>query len=484
MAIPDELLNQFRRVALEHLDRVETAWQAVLTSVDEEAAALIHREIHTLKGESSLVGFKDVNLVCHKLEDLLVVARSRGYAVDEDFDLAVNMALRFTAMLVHKKVGAHMHGIDLPGFIKRIDALIAAAKPEQRTLRVSTGSFAAMRRDPATPRVPGALRPRLAALAVDAFIEYAAARGQRRDRLRASWHSLRELVGLQRAALGAAQLDKHRANAAQLARDLGKQLVVTFDIATAEVTAETLAAIDAAVLHLVRNAIDHGIELPAERAAAGKASAGAIRLHGETRDERFVVTVEDDGRGVAIDEVMARAIDLGLVAPNSADRERWFELVCQPGFSTRAQPSDVSGRGVGLDVVRAAVSDIGGSLTATTRNGLGTCWTVDVPLPKLSFGGHVLRVDGVPFPIAIDDSWAPGPTVADAPVLDVAARLGLTDAPGSAPTFTFGNGATRVAIRASHAPSPAQMRRLVASPAFAEVVVLETVEGLLVHPDR
>src|SRR5207245_1510451 len=121
----------------------------------------------------------------------------------------------------------------------------------------------------------------LAALAVDAFIEYAAARGQRRDRLRTSWHSLRELVGIQRAALGTGQLDKHRTNALQLAQDLGKQLVVTFDIATAEVTAETLAALDAASLHLVRNAVDHGIELPAVRTAAGKASAGAIRLHGD-----------------------------------------------------------------------------------------------------------------------------------------------------------------------------------------------------------
>ena len=111
MPLPDDLVHQFRAVALERLERVEAAWSQVLTSLNDEAATLIHREVHTLKGESRVVGFTDVNLVCHKLEDLLEVARARGYAVDEDFDLAVNMALRFMAMLIRKKVGSHLSGI-------------------------------------------------------------------------------------------------------------------------------------------------------------------------------------------------------------------------------------------------------------------------------------------------------------------------------------------------------------------------------------
>src|SRR5262245_27355994 len=103
--VPAELVDHFRAVALQRLDRLELAWQNVFSDLDPRAAAAIHREIHTLKGEAQMVGFGDVNLVCHKLEDLLNVARANGYAVSEDFDLAVSMALRFMAMLVRKRAG-------------------------------------------------------------------------------------------------------------------------------------------------------------------------------------------------------------------------------------------------------------------------------------------------------------------------------------------------------------------------------------------
>src|SRR5438105_2782853 len=110
MGIAEELIPEYRRVALARLERAEAAWQIVLTRVDDNAAQQIHHEIHTLKGESRLVGFNEVHQVCHKLEDLLEVARGKGYAIDDDFDLAVNMAFRFLAMLVRKKVGAQLSG--------------------------------------------------------------------------------------------------------------------------------------------------------------------------------------------------------------------------------------------------------------------------------------------------------------------------------------------------------------------------------------
>ena len=487
MGIPEDLVQQFRSVALQRLERIESSWASVLSSLDDEAAVLIHREIHTLKGESRLVGFTDVNMVCHKLEDLLEVARARGYAVDEDFDLAVNMALRFMAMLVRKKIGAQLQGIDLPGFIKQIDALLVDARAEQRMPRSTTGGMLAMlRKDAATVRVPSALRSRLAPIAIDSFVEYAATKGTRRDRLRVSWHSLRDLIGVQRAVIGAGQLAKHRANALTLARELGKELEVVFEIETAEVTTDMLAAIDAAVLHLVRNAVDHGIESPATRAAAGKHSVGKIHLTCGVRGDKLVVVVQDDGRGILIDEVVARAIDLGLVAPNEAARDKWFDLVCRPGFTTRTEASDLSGRGVGLDVVRGAISNIGGTVSASTSNNAGTTWTVEVPLPELTIAGHVLRVQHVPFPLVIDEAWRLTETSPGAPVIDVALRLGLTeDAAGEPPRYLT-NGKLTVGIVSDRAPQPAQARRLVAvaPPSFAEIVTLDTVEGLLIHPER
>src|SRR5688572_19696466 len=150
-----------------------------------------------------MLGFSDVNLVSHKLEDLLEVARARGYAVDEDFDLAVNMALRFMAMLVRKKVGSQLAGIDLPGFVSQIDRVLSEVREvTPRTQKQPLQTVDAN-------RCSAAVRAQLAPIAVDVFLEYAASRGARRNRLRSSWHAMRDLVGIHRALLGRGQLAKH-----------------------------------------------------------------------------------------------------------------------------------------------------------------------------------------------------------------------------------------------------------------------------------
>ncbi len=488
IAIPEELVQQFRTVAIERLDRIEASWSAVLGSFDESAAILLHRELHTLKGESKMLGFADVNLVCHKLEDLLEVARARGYAVDEDFDLAINMAIRFMAMLVRKKVGSQLSGIDLPGFIRQIDSILAEVKPDPKA-RTSTGQHQAPKAPASPTRVPPAVRARLATIAVDAFIEYAAAHGVRRDRLRVSWHGLRDLIGIHRAVVGSGQLEKHKSGGEALARELGKRVDVIFDVGTAEATAEVLAAIDTAVLHLVRNAIDHGIEVPDVRTAAGKSASGTIRVQCGLQGETLVATVTDDGRGVWLEEVRARAIDVGLIAPNEVDdvENRWLDLLCSPGFTTRTQASDVSGRGVGLDAVRSGIAEVGGSLSATTSPGSGTSWRIEVPVPKMTFDAHVLRAPSVPVPIVIDAAWklvdaAPD----DALVIDLAYRLGLSDERLKEPARYFTRDDKTIGVVTDRAPQQLTARRLLIAPAPAtvDVVVIEAGEGLLLHLDR
>jgi two-component system chemotaxis sensor kinase CheA len=478
-----DLVEQFRSIALARLERVETAWATVLSSVDEHASVLIHREIHTLKGESRMLGFTDVHLVCHKLEDLLEAARARGYAVDEDFDLAVNMAFQFMAMLVRKKVSSQLRGIDLPGFIKQIESILADVKQDERTSR--TGASSPLRREVA-PRVPAAVRTALTPVAVDAFIEYAAARGVRRDRLRVSWHAMRDLIGNQRAVIGSGQLAKHRGGAIELARDLGKMVDAAFEIGPAEVTAEILEAIDAAVLHLVRNAVDHGIESPEERIAKGKPAAGKLRVHSAVVDSHLELSISDDGRGVSLADVHARAVALGLITQDALVSDSWFDLVCQPGFTTRLEASDVSGRGVGLDAVRAGITEVGGQLTATTVDGKGTSWRLRVPLPHLTFTGLVFRVAFAPFPVVLDDTWQLTDSADVAHTIDLAHALGISTDTAGGVTHHVTNGKITVAILADRASGAVQARRLIAVPApgLFEVVTLETVEGLMIHPER
>ncbi len=487
MGVPEDIVVEFRRIALERVGRVEQAWASLLAHLDEDAASLVHREVHTLKGESGVVGFTDVNLILHKLEDLLDVARARGYAVDGDFDLAVNMALRFVAMLVRKpKTAGSAVGVDIAGFVAQIEAIL---KRHEHAGRPRTGSVPPLLRTMSNARVTSALREQLGTAAVDAFLEYAVARGVRRDRLRSSWHMLRDLIGIQRAVLSAAQLGKYEPSVKTLARELGKQIDLRFELVTAEVTIEVLAAVDVATLHLVRNAVDHGIESPAARVAAGKPATGTIRLHGGLRDGTYTLTVDDDGSGIDFERVHHRAIELGL-APEGAQltRERLVELMCHPGFSTRSQVNEVSGRGVGLDVVRGSAVDLGGSLTARSEDGRGTTWTVSLPVAPLAARGHALRAPGLRFPVVLGAGWRLLDRPAAMPmIVDLAAALGMAPSNSiSTSLWWFASDQLELGIACGGRPNPVDARRLVATPpsALAEIVTIDGVEGMLLRPER
>lgn len=483
----EALLQKFRVIAQERLERIEAAWAQVLRGLDDEASRQIQREVHTLKGEARVMGFDDVNQVCHKLEDLLGAARAQGYAVDDDFDLAVNMAIRFMGMLVRKKVGSQLTAIDLPGFMRQIEDVLQRQERPDRP-RSRTGSMPPTIRPVPIIHVPPVLRTHLGPPAVDAFLEYAVAAGPRRDRLRDSWYVLRELVGIKRAVITAEQLDKYLASTAALARELGKQVALHFEIAPAEVTSEVLAAIDVAALHLLRNALDHGIEAPEARVAAGKPPAGTIRLRGRMEGGAYVLSAEDDGRGIDFAAVRARAAELGLVEPGAAvAHERLVELMCHPGLSTRGVASDVSGRGVGLDAVRATAIELGGALTATSTPGHGAVVSVSIPTPPISAEGHMIRAPGLRFPVVLAPGWRVLDRAHPPLLVDLGVALGIPQSHSiSSSVWAFTNGRLEVGLLCGERPVMVSARRLVATPSIyiAEVVTVDAVEGLLVRPDR
>ncbi len=278
-------------MAQERLQRIDQAWERLKIGTDEAAAQTLQRELHTLKGEAQMLGFADVHLICHRLEDMFEFAKARGYAVREEFDTVVVTAIQFAGMLSRKRVGHSLAGVDLPSFVRQIDKTLREGKQDftggGRTRTSGLMPALSTNGEQLTP----ALRAKLASAAADSFVEYAVARGARRNRLRTSWHNLREVVALHRASFGDDQLEKHRAGAATLAASLGKRVVVELDVAPVEVTTEILAAIDLVVLHAIRNALDHGIEDPAERVAASKSPEGWIRVNGRADANALIVTI-------------------------------------------------------------------------------------------------------------------------------------------------------------------------------------------------
>ncbi|MDB5858355.1 MAG: chemotaxis protein CheA [Ramlibacter sp.] len=166
----------------------------------------------------------------------------------------------------------------------------------------------------------------------------------------------------------------------ELSARLGKRVDLKLFGESTELDRGLIEKISDPLTHLVRNAIDHGLERPEARAAAGKPDVGTVTLRASQRGGNIVIEVSDDGRGLDRQRILARAAQRGTpIAPDAPDAEVW-QLIFEAGFSTADQVTDVSGRGVGMDVVRRNIQALGGSIDLASQAGQGTRVTVSVPL--------------------------------------------------------------------------------------------------------
>jgi len=168
-----------------------------------------------------------------------------------------------------------------------------------------------------------------------------------------------------------------------LARQLGKKVRLEIDGRHTDVDRDVAALLDAPLIHLVRNAVDHGVEAPADRARAGKPETGTIRLGASHRAGTLQLTLADDGRGVDVERVRSGIVERGLTDAATAARlseEEILAFLFLPGFSTAGRVTEVSGRGVGLDVVQDALKAIGGRVSVANAPGRGLTFTFSLPL--------------------------------------------------------------------------------------------------------
>jgi two-component system, chemotaxis family, sensor kinase CheA len=167
----------------------------------------------------------------------------------------------------------------------------------------------------------------------------------------------------------------------ELSKDLKREVDLVIEGEQARVDRKVLEALREPLLHLIRNAIDHGIEMPEERRKAGKPSRATLRVSAAREADRLLLKVSDDGRGLVREEIMARAQKQGFVdSAVSLDESETYELLFRAGFSTREVASDVSGRGVGLDAVRASIHALGGEIEVSSTPKKGTTFVLRVPV--------------------------------------------------------------------------------------------------------
>jgi len=147
------------------------------------------------------------------------------------------------------------------------------------------------------------------------------------------------------------------------------------------------------LVHLVRNSLDHGVELPAKRLEAGKDETGKITLNAYHQGGNIVIQIIDDGAGLNEERILSKAIENGLVSPNDhLEPEQIHDLIFQPGFSTAAEVTDISGRGVGMDVVRRNIQELNGSVEVESKSGEGSVFSIRLPLTLAILDGQLIRV--------------------------------------------------------------------------------------------
>ncbi len=179
-----------------------------------------------------------------------------------------------------------------------------------------------------------------------------------------------------------------------VARSTGKQVEFTSAGEDTEIDRSVIEKIKDPLIHLLRNAVDHGIEPPEERTASGKPPAGAIRLTASHDQGRITIRIEDDGRGIDARGVKASAVRKGIITQDAADRMQEAEalnLIFASGLSTAAATTDISGRGVGLDVVRNGIAALNGMVSVETRVGRGSTFTLELPLTLATFRGLLVE---------------------------------------------------------------------------------------------
>lgn len=192
--------------------------------------------------------------------------------------------------------------------------------------------------------------------------------------------------------------------ARDLARNLGKDVELVLVGEETEIDKTMIEDLSDPIIHLIRNAVDHGVEDPADRAAHGKPTKSVVQLEARQEGDHIVILVADDGRGMNAEKLRAKALEKGLISEeeaNTLDERQSFGLIFLPGFSTAGQISDVSGRGVGMDVVRTNIRKLNGSIDIRSELGKGTTFVIRLPLTLAILPVLLVRLGDQPFAVPL-----------------------------------------------------------------------------------
>jgi len=386
----------------EHLKKISELTIALETDHEDKTTIdELFRSVHSVKGMAASMGFTAATEVAHKLEDLMDRVR-KGLKFDAglvDLLLAGEATL---SKIVEDIAGGGNGNLDTTGIRCQIstyqEKTSAEVLPEDNIERSPENKPASTSREDHFHQQTVKIKTTLLDRFLDTTGELITVKHRLTEIARSSCNHefsdalltldkhLRDLhdqvMGIRLMPLSVIT-ERFPRMIRDIARSSGKEITFSIKGAEIELDRSILELIGDPLSHLLRNSVDHGIETPRERVEKGKSASGRISISVSREKDQVEIRIEDDGRGMNRDEIVATAVAKGFLSKEKAaalsDDEKLL-LICHPGFSTAKKITDISGRGVGMDVVKTAIQSMGGTLSIITESGAGAYFLLRLPL--------------------------------------------------------------------------------------------------------
>jgi two-component system, chemotaxis family, sensor kinase CheA len=443
-AIAASVIKEFLEELAEMVERISLSLTSLeKTPEDKDLIRSLYRDVHTIKGNSMMFGLPHLGRLAHSMENVLEIIRERELAISQEIihsiltaiDLFIVIANGLRETGLEPEVGDHVNKLlklfddmasQLTGAVESpIQAIVdtmQVSNGEQAEKSIHSAESVSLPPEQASPSTPPSIstaeEPRASATKIsgeDAAQESIRVNVKILDKLmnlvgelvlvrnqyqeRAKVLADEDLHISQRLNLVTAELqhevmktrmqpvgnilNKFHRVVRDLSRELNKEIELQIIGADTELDKALLEAIRDPLMHIVRNSVDHGIELPEIRQNKGKSKAGLVQVQASQQGGQVVIEITDDGKGLDREQIRSKAIEKGLITPQQATQmseKEIFNLIFNPGFSTAEKVSNVSGRGVGMDVVKTNIERIGGTVEVQSSLDQGSTTVLRIPL--------------------------------------------------------------------------------------------------------